>query len=119
VCSSDRGRLAVTDAALTLTVVAPMHNEEENVRAFLDDVEGALAGTLPFELLAVDDGSTDETLARLTAELPSRPWLRVIQLSGRRPRADGRGPPSAAGGPAGGGGGGNWWPAGCQGAGGR
>jgi len=43
-----------------LSVVAPMHNEEETVGAFYDRVSAALDG-LPWELILVDDASTDGT----------------------------------------------------------
>lgn len=43
-----------------LTVVAPMLDEEDTARRFHARVAGALDG-LPWELVAVDDGSADAT----------------------------------------------------------
>jgi glycosyltransferase involved in cell wall biosynthesis len=42
--------------------VIPCRNEEANLAFLLDEVETALAGR-PFEIIVVDDGSTDDTAA--------------------------------------------------------
>ena len=63
-----------------LSVVAPVYNEEDTLREFYDRVTRALEG-LQFELVLVDDGSTDESptiLSRLASE-DSR--VKVICLS--------------------------------------
>ncbi len=54
-------------------------NEQENVDALLLEVEAAMTRAgLSAELIVVDDGSSDETLARLNEHLIHRPWLRVL-----------------------------------------
>jgi len=66
-----------------ISVVAPAHNEEENVEALVREVGEALADVPGgFEFLIVDDASTDRTAA-IAAELArdGRPWLRVLTLS--------------------------------------
>ena len=49
-----------------LSIVVPFFNEEGNAKALIDEVQGALADLdLPWELVAVNDGSTDNTRAEL------------------------------------------------------
>src|SRR6185312_1311944 len=48
-----------------ISVVIPCRNEEANLAFLLDEVERALAG-LSFEIIVVDDGSTDGTRRMLT-----------------------------------------------------
>ncbi|CAN5528411.1 glycosyltransferase family 2 protein [soil metagenome] len=47
-----------------LSVVIPIMNEEDNVKPMISAVEAALQG-FDYELIFVDDGSTDETKTRL------------------------------------------------------
>src|SRR5947199_10332265 len=63
-----------------LSVVAPMLNEEELAEAFYARVCGAL-GDLPFELIVVDDGSSDGTPQILGRLASNDPRLRVVTLS--------------------------------------
>ena len=57
-----------TPSAETLaSVVIPAKNEARNLEFLLDEVAAALAGR-PFEILVVDDGSTDDTAAVLAAK---------------------------------------------------
>jgi polyisoprenyl-phosphate glycosyltransferase len=64
-----------------LSVVAPMHNEEETVDAFYERVRTALEGLGPFELVIVDDGSTDGTRDLLDRLASTDPRVAVIHLS--------------------------------------
>jgi dolichol-phosphate mannosyltransferase len=74
------------DAPIVLSVVAPAHDEEENIEALVSQVEGALAPAgLSFECIIVDDGSGDATRARVHALIPSRPWLRCVAMLGTPP----------------------------------
>ena len=47
-----------------VSVVVPLYNEEENVLLLQQELAAALAG-IDHEIIFVDDGSTDQTLARL------------------------------------------------------
>jgi len=47
-----------------LSVVVPLYNEEDNVEAMQRELADALAG-MDYELVLVDDGSTDNTVARV------------------------------------------------------
>jgi len=71
--------LAPRDLSL-LSVVAPMFNEEDNARVFCDRVRAAL-GELPFELVLVDDGSSDGTAAVLTELAAADERVKIVTLS--------------------------------------
>ena len=64
-----------------LSLVIPCYNEQENVPTLLDRVAKALVQTgKPFEVILVDDGSTDQTPALLSAGRAQFPWLRVLRM---------------------------------------
>ena len=44
-----------------LSIVIPAYNEEANVRKVYEAVRDAFAGLLRFEIIFVDDGSSDRT----------------------------------------------------------
>ena len=68
---------------MTLSVVIPVYNEEENVRLLHDGLRNALEPLdLEYELLFIDDGSTDGTLPILE-EIQSKD-SKVVVLSLRR-----------------------------------
>jgi len=66
-------------AAPMLSVVVPVRNEADNVGPLTDEIAAALAGRWAFELIYVNDGSTDGTEAALNALKAERPWLRQIK----------------------------------------
>ncbi len=51
-------------SAPAISVVVPLFNEEENVPILQDELTRALAG-LDYEIIFVDDGSSDATVARI------------------------------------------------------
>lgn len=61
-----------------ISVVVPVRNEAGNVAPLIAEIEAALAGTTPFEIIYVDDGSTDATGATLDMLMAGRPHLRVL-----------------------------------------
>jgi dolichol-phosphate mannosyltransferase len=63
-----------------LSVVVPLHDEEDTVRELCRRIDVALTG-VPFELILVDDASTDGTPELLDALADEDPGLRVIHLS--------------------------------------
>lgn len=62
-----------------LSVVVPVHNEEDNVAPLVAEIVAALRGVLAFEIVYVDDTSTDATLARLRDLQATTPELRVLR----------------------------------------
>ncbi len=64
-----------------LSVVIPVHNEEENLPPLLEGLSKTLTALgKPFEVIIVDDGSTDGTLARLKELKSTYPWLKIVVL---------------------------------------
>jgi glycosyltransferase involved in cell wall biosynthesis len=61
-----------------VSIVIPVHNEAENIQPLLDEICRSLAEVVPFEIVVVDDKSTDDTLARLEVCAQSMPELRIV-----------------------------------------
>ena len=61
-----------------LSVVVPVHNEEDNVAPLVGEIVAALRGLIDFEIVYVDDTSRDATLQRLRELQATTPELRVI-----------------------------------------
>lgn len=65
-----------------LSVVVPMHNEADNVAPLHERLSEALAELgRTFEILYVDDGSTDATLDRLVETLEEDDSVRLLKLT--------------------------------------
>ncbi|NIP72141.1 MAG: glycosyltransferase family 2 protein [Gammaproteobacteria bacterium] len=60
---------------MELSVVIPMLNEAENAATLMHEVRGALEGRLDYEIIVVDDGSSDSTFEILTGLRRSVPRL--------------------------------------------
>jgi len=64
-----------------ISVVIPLRNESPNVDELHKELTSVLQGFgRPFEILAIDDGSTDDTFARLAALQRTDRRLRVIRF---------------------------------------
>lgn len=70
--------------AVQLSVVIPVCNESENVAELAREIHAALHGLCTFEVLFVDDGSTDTTVAAvLQVRSQSVPQIRLLKHSVR------------------------------------
>jgi glycosyltransferase involved in cell wall biosynthesis len=70
-----------------LSIVTPVYNEQENIPKLYDRLVGASpTWNLPFEVILIDDGSTDRTLSLLRKlhQKDSR-FARGLTLVGRTP----------------------------------
>ncbi len=64
-----------------VSIVLPCFNEQDHVVLEVERICQAMdASGSPYELIAVDDASTDATLARLRAAQPRFPHLRVVHF---------------------------------------
>lgn len=52
-------------AHLAFSLVIPMHNEEDNVFSFIEEIDQHLRSLPQYEIIVVDDGSTDSTWQKL------------------------------------------------------
>ena len=66
---------------MDLSVVIPAHNEAENVGPLLEEIGAAMrfAGAPSYEVVLVDDGSSDGTGSRAEAAAKAVPRLRVVR----------------------------------------
>jgi len=63
---------------LAVSVVMPVNNEADNLAPLMAEIEAAMTTGRGFEVVVVDDGSTDSTAEILVQMMQSRPWLRRI-----------------------------------------
>ena len=55
-----------------VSVVVPVRNEQGNIGPLIDEITGALQGRWPFEIIYVNDGSSDGTADELLHLMASR-----------------------------------------------
>ena len=65
----------------TLTLVVPVHNETGSIEPFLARTVPILKAIGDYEVLFVDDGSTDATIGELVAAHEADPHVRIVALS--------------------------------------
>lgn len=63
-----------------VSLVIPVYNERENLAPLLDEIAAALSGRR-YEVVAVDDGSTDGSVAALKALQSAHPELHIVTFA--------------------------------------
>jgi dolichol-phosphate mannosyltransferase len=72
--------LSSSDAtAVAVSIVVPVRNEAENVSSLIAEIASALDGRWNYEIIYVNDGSTDATAERLAEIMKQRGNLRQIR----------------------------------------
>lgn len=67
------------NAVPELAVVVPVKNEADNILPLVTEIHAALNGVAEFEIIYVDDGSTDATGQKLLAAKAQFPQLRFLR----------------------------------------
>jgi dolichol-phosphate mannosyltransferase len=66
-------------AVVAVSIVVPVRNEAENIGPLIAEIAAALDGRWAYEIIYVNDGSTDATAERLAAVMKQRRNLRQIR----------------------------------------
>ena len=74
-----RPDLSQADADVAVSIVVPVRNEADNIAPLIAEIAAALDGGCPYEIIYVDDGSSDATAARIAAARAQHPNLREIR----------------------------------------
>ncbi|WP_020573978.1 glycosyltransferase family 2 protein [Actinopolymorpha alba] len=75
-------RVTETAGAIDVTVVLPCYNEQDHVLAELERITATMdASGYSYELLAIDDASTDSTLEILRQAEPRFPRMRILPFT--------------------------------------
>ena len=66
----------------TLSIVIPMYNEAANLDRLFAEIEDSLAvAGCSYEIVCVNDGSRDATIAGLLAQRQRNPAIKIVNLS--------------------------------------
>lgn len=67
----------------TISIISPCYNEEDAVNSFFDAVNKEISklDNYKFEIIIVNDGSTDKTLTQLQQHLKTQKHLKIINLN--------------------------------------
>ncbi|MCP5433098.1 MAG: glycosyltransferase [Alphaproteobacteria bacterium] len=70
-------------SAVSLSIVVPVYNEAGNVLPLVAEIIAAMEGGVPYEILLVDDGSSDSGVQEMTEARERWPNIRVVTHTGR------------------------------------
>ena len=68
----------MTESGVELSIVVPVLNEQDNIRTLYEEIEQTLADKHNYEVIFVDDGSTDESFSVMAELQKSDSRVRVI-----------------------------------------
>jgi dolichol-phosphate mannosyltransferase len=71
--------LPSSDTQTAVSIVVPVRNEADNVAPLVAEITGALDGRWAYEIIYVNDGSTDATAERLSELMKRHPQLRQLR----------------------------------------
>jgi dolichol-phosphate mannosyltransferase len=71
--------MVASGPAPEVSIIVPVRNEAGNIAPLVDEIVAALGRELAFEIVYVNDGSTDATDSELMGLMASRQWLRQIK----------------------------------------
>lgn len=72
----------MTSMGINYSVVIPLKNEEENICDLVNEIEPVMHSLQKtWELICIDDGSTDQTLAILQKLVVQKPYLKIVAFS--------------------------------------
>ncbi len=63
---------------MDLSIVVPVFNEQDNIQPLIEEIDAALNGHLNYEIIYVNDGSTDASLDTLRELKKHNPRLRIL-----------------------------------------
>lgn len=69
-----------SSSQFTVSIVVPCHNEQSNVDILFDEIKKHL-GKVPYEIIFIDDGSSDKTLEKLRKLAEGYPQVRYVSFS--------------------------------------
>jgi glycosyltransferase involved in cell wall biosynthesis len=69
----------MTTSDPAISVVVPVRNEAGNIAPLVAEIAAALGGQWAFEVVYVNDGSSDGTAAELKRLMGQYPWLRQVR----------------------------------------
>ena len=70
-----------TNNSLDISLIVPAYNEEESIKECVEEANGVLENLKrSYEIIVIDDGSTDETFKRLMETKKTVPFLRAIRF---------------------------------------
>jgi dolichol-phosphate mannosyltransferase len=71
--------LSSPDSPVAVSIIVPVRNEAGNIAPLIAEIAAALDGRWAYEIVYVNDGSTDATPERLREEMTRRPNLRMLR----------------------------------------